>query len=137
MHILVSMLMFTIQRFCYPLLNNDGAFHRENLIAILAQPFFVIIDLIAIPFIILTELAREEVVLLGCKSTDTFSFKALSVLPVKLGRCVNSTMSSMMGEPENCIADNIVIDPRRRFWHPYLEYYMLVIQTEHGQLNNN
>jgi hypothetical protein len=126
--------MFEIQRLCYPLLNNDGVFRRENLIVIMVQPLFILIDLIALPFIIMAEMARTKIVLMGCNSAP---YKALSILPNILGTYLTYTMAKMMLEPERCIAENMVIDPRRRFWYPYLEYYMLVLETEHGQLTSS
>lgn len=128
------MLMFEIQRLCYPMLNSDGVFRRENLIVIMLQPLFILVDLFAIPFILITEMARTKIVAMGCKNVP---YKILSILPNILGNYLTYKMSKMMMQPEKCIAENMIIDPLRRFWYPYLEYYMLVLETEHSQLNES
>jgi hypothetical protein len=133
--ILSAMWRFEIERLCYPLVNGDRRPRLENLVAILLQPLFIIIDLLTLPFIFANEHNRRESQFSVSEQNRNMINSIFGALPALLGIHLHRLLIAIVRESDRGIEEDVLVDPNRRFWYSYFEYYMLLCDNENSMRN--
>ena len=127
-----SIFKFELERFSYPLVNADKKFRLENIVAILFQPLFLLIDLFTLPYILAHERDTRVPVVDPLDQCSHMTSSILGAIPSLLGLRLHQILIAIIREPDVGVAGDIIKDPNRRFWYAYCEYYMVICEMNAG-----
>lgn len=124
---------FELGRLVYPIADMDSIPRWGNLIVIIFQPLWLLLDAIGL-YVLLTHIDAVDGVATTGHPHRHASCDYVESCVCLISLCMRTVMLWCMNIPMNTakmtIGESILIDPRRRFWYTNLEWHRLLLEID-------